>query len=210
MILKNYSKKRKITKIDFKRFLNYRYLFYFLVSFFIIAFVLGIIFYFCLNNSDQNIIKDNIVSYFTISDKYNYLSLFFKSLLNHFGNIFLFWLLGISVLGLPLLLFYGFIESFSLGLLIAGIIKLYGLKSILGIFCYLFPAFIFFFILEFFLIYFGLKFGIELILHLFKKKDGFSIKVYLKKLSFGLIISFILCIFEVFLTPFFIKLFTII
>lgn len=208
MILKNNSKSKKIIKIDIRRFINYRTLFYFLSSFFIIAFILGILFYFYLNNSDQMIIKDNITSYFTIKDSYNYLSLFFNSLFNHSGNLFLFWLFGISILGLPLLLFFGFIESFSLGLLIAGMISSYGIKSILGILCYLLPSYIFFFGLEFILIYFALKFGIDLVLHLFKKKDGFNIKPYLKKLSICFIISFILCIFEVFLSPFFIKLFT--
>jgi len=210
MILKNYSKKsNKKPKINWNKYFTYKNLFFFLISFFLISFVLGIFFYFHLKSEDQLFIKENLSSYFKIPDQYEYLKLFLKSVCNNSGNLFFFWLLGISILGIPFLLFFGFIESFSFGLQIASIFHLYKAKGIFGMLCYVLPSNLFLFLLTFFLIYFAIKFGIQFVQAIFfKKKEELAIKKYVKTLFLALGISLVLSIFEVFLSPFFIKFFT--
>lgn len=204
MILKNKEK----YKIDLFTKKNY---FVFLISFFIVSIVIGIIFFVYINTKDKEILKSNITNYFTLNDNYNYLSLLWESLKNNFFTIILFWLLGISVVGGIIVLFLYFSEGFSLGFTIASIIYTYKYKGIVGAFLYLFPNKIIYIILIFFLTFFSLKFSYELIKSITSKEElnlNVKLKSYSKKLLFFIFIAILCSLLEIFISPLMIKAFT--
>ena len=203
MKLKNKNIKFNI-KINSKNFII------FLFSFCITAFVIGIIFYLSINNITKEIINSNIDSYFTIKNNYNFVHLFINSFKNNFSNLFVVWLVGISIIGIPLIFIILFSEFFSIGFSVAAIINNYKIGSILGIFTYLFPSKLLYLFILFILSFFSLKFSYKLIQLIFFKKDisiNSYFKKYIKLLIYITILLIIVSIFDIYVTPFLIKIF---
>ena len=214
MILKNNEAiKRKINfkKINIKKYINNKNFIIFLLSFLILSIIIGILFYLYMNNDDKTYINNNITSYFTIKKSYDYLNLLKNSIINNIGNTTIIWLLGISIIGIPIIVFLFFSEAFSIGFSLSAIIGKYKLKGFIGIISYLFPSKILYILTLFLITYFALRFSIQIIRYLFFKKD-LDLRSYFKKYFKQLIIITILAItcsiLDVFITPFMIKLFT--
>ena len=214
MILKNNEAiKRKINfkKINIKKYINNKNFIIFLLSFLILSIIIGILFYLYMNNDDKTYINNNITSYFTIKKSYDYLNLLKNSIINNIGNTTIIWLLGISIIGIPIIVFLFFSETFSIGFSLSAIIGKYKLKGFIGIISYLFPSKILYILTLFLITYFALRFSIQIIRYLFFKKD-LDLRSYFKKYFKQLIIITILAItcsiLDVFITPFMIKLFT--
>lgn len=214
MILKNneaIKKKINFKKINIKKYINNKNFIIFLLSFLILSIVIGILFYLYMNNDDKTYINNNITSYFTIKKSYDYLNLLKNSIINNIGNTTIIWLLGISVIGIPIIVFLFFSEAFSIGFSLSAIIGKYKLKGFIGIISYLFPSKILYILTLFLITYFALRFSIQIIRYLFFKKD-IDLRSYFKKYFKQLIIITILAItcsiLDVFITPFMIKLFT--
>lgn len=185
--------------------------FIFLVSFFIVSIIIGMFFFFYLNSEDKSIINNNIANYFTIVEKYDYLSLLLNSLKNNLFNTIIIWILGISVIGSLYNLNLFFLEGFSVGFTLMSIFNIYKVKGLIGIILYLFPSKIIYMIVMFILTYFSIKFSYNIFESLFLKKDVSlqdKMKHYIKILVICMIISIICSFFEVFVTPLMIKLFT--
>lgn len=211
MRLKNSTKRFKKYKINIK--LTKKNIFIFLISFLIISFICGIIFYLYLNNSDKDIINKNISNYFVLKDSYNYVNLFFKSSFNNIINSSIIWLLGISVIGIVVVLFIFFSSFFSLGFSMSAIIGLYGAKGIGGLLCYLLFSRCLFLINIFILTFFSINISIKIFKICFLKDEiniKEEIKKYYKILILSLCISIICSILEIFVDPFMIKLFNLI
>lgn len=215
MILKNTKiKQKKKLKLNIGKYITKRHLFLFLIYFLIISIILGIIFYIYLNSNDKNMINNNIISYFTIKEKYNYQELLKTSILNNIKNILIIWTLGISIIGIVIILFILFIEGFSMGFTISGIFNTYKLKGLLGNICYLFPYKIIYIIILFLICFLSLSFSFNLIKTISYKNYHIDIKKaftkYLKTLIIFILLSIICSLFEVFINPYMIKIFTLI
>lgn len=203
----NLKNKKKLAKNLFTK-KNY---FIFLSSFFIVSIIIGIFFFLYLNSNDKNNMIANINNYFTINNNYNYLNLLLDSLKSNLFNTILIWILGISVLGSLYNLNILFLEGFSIGFIITSIFKAYKFKGLIGSFCFLFPSKIVYVILIFILTYFSTKFSFNIIENLFLKKEVSLIEKmqkYIKILFISLVLSIICSLFEVFISPIMIKLFT--
>ncbi len=197
-------------KIDINIFTKKNYLI-FLISFFIVSIIVGIIFFLYLNTNDKNLVIENINNHFTIPNNYDYLTMLLDSLKNNLFNTIIIWILGISIIGSVYNLNLYFFEGFSLGFTIMGILNIYKFKGILGTILYLFPSKLIYIILMFILTYFSIKFSYNMTEHLFLKKEislQDKMKNYLKILIICLIISIICSLLEVFVDPFMIKAFT--
>ena len=110
MNLKNKSFKRiKLNKIK----LTSKNLFLFIISFSIITLIIGIIFYYLMSSADKETVNSSINNYFTIKTNINYLNEIKKNILSNTYNIFLIWILGISVIGVLACIFIYFCEIFS-------------------------------------------------------------------------------------------------
>ncbi len=186
-------------------------LFIFLVSFSIIAIILGIIFYFFLNESDKSLAITNMSNYFSIADNYNYFNAITESFLENTFNVFLIWILGISVIGIVAVIFIYFCQMFSIGFFIASIFGKYGVKGILGTLAYLFPSNICYVVLFFILTFFAIKISYKFITLCFGKEEvniKEEIRKYFKILLFSFIVMIAVVLLEVFVDPIVIKIFT--
>ena len=208
---KNNKKKKKLKILNFKidkevlkKIFTYKNLLIFLVSFLIINLIIGIIFYLHLNDSDKIIINSNITNYFKVNDSYNYLNIFKNSLINNIGNGLLIWLLGISVIGIIIVIFIYFSETFSIGFSIASIFGAYKTKGIIGLISYLFPSKLGYLIMLFIIIFHAIRFSSKIIRYLFLKHDidlRIEFKKYIKILIIIILIGLTISLFETFLNP---------
>lgn len=210
MRLKN-STRLKLFKLNIK--LNKKNIFIFLISFVIISFILGIIFYLNLNINDKDTINKNINNYFILKDNYNYINLFIKSNYNNILNTSIIWLLGISIIGIILILFIFFSSFFSLGFSISAFISIYGIKGILVSFCYILFSKILVLLNTFIISFFAINISIKLFKLCFLKNEiniKEEIRKYIKILIFCICLSIITSLFEVFIDPFMIKIYDLI
>ena len=78
--------------------------------FFVIAIVMGTLFLTILSKSDQNIVINYMNDYMSniSNNKIIYSETIRNSLISNLGYVILIWLLGISVIGLPIILFMFF------------------------------------------------------------------------------------------------------
>ena len=196
MQLKN--KKLRFGKINFD-FLNKKNYFIFLVSLFIIGIV------------KQNIL-DEVNNFFTLKDNYNYLNILLSYTKSNIFNFLLIWFLGISIIGIIVILFLYFINAFSLGFIISVFIYSYAFKGIIGSICYIFPSKILYLITLLILTFFGCLMGINLIRNILNKENNNNLSIfflkYLKILFISLIFAILIALFDTFITPFMIKAFT--
>ena len=94
MRMKLKSPKFKFKKIDFKKYLNYKTFFIFLIFFFIVAFIYGIISFITLNDGDKATALLKVKDHFTIPNSYDYFKLFKSDILSNTFNVFIMWILG--------------------------------------------------------------------------------------------------------------------
>ncbi len=200
MDLKTHSKMIKNSVAAQKR----RYLF--LILLLIAGILSGIVFSLILSNSDKQIIQSSLDNFFksVSTDELNYLSSFIQSLKNQVLPAVLIWLLGISIIGVPFILFYDFLKGFLFGFSVGAILLTYQWKGILKAFFYVFPHQILGLFLSIFLCFYALRFSGKLVAVLFFKKD-LSLKRAMKRYGqvFGIVfIGFcFLSLMEVFLAP---------
>ena len=117
------------------------------VTIVIITFLLGLLFgsiyITILDNSSKKEVINSVNNYM-----YNFNNITFSSKLSIFKNDliknFLFfgfiWVLGLSIIGVPIIIICDFIKSFIVGFSISGIFACFKFKGIIGILIYLIPV----------------------------------------------------------------------
>lgn len=179
-----------------------------------IGIISGFIFMFILNKSDKTIVIDEMNSFFNTiktGEGINYSKSLINSLLKNVIYILTIWLLGLSVIGFPFVLLILFFKSFILGFSISSIISIYGLKGILGAFLYIFPHQIVNLVLFLLISFYSLSFSYRLFSYLFLKKIinfKSAMNKYIKVLGFSLLIGVFISFYEIYLSTYFMKLFT--
>lgn len=106
---------------------------YFLLIITIIALISGSLFSIILDSSDKSLLKESLNTYI-LNIKQNNIDIFksfFHLILSETLSISLIWLLGISVIGLPIILFLYFSNTFILGFTIGGLVVNYKFKGLL-------------------------------------------------------------------------------
>ena len=205
-------KNKSLKKIKFYRIkLTSKNLFIFLISFSIIALIIGMLFYYFLNNGDKQLAHNSVNNIFELKESYDYLNLLKTSLLQNTFSTFLIWVLGISVVGVIACVFIYFCEMFSIGFTIASIFGEYGIKGIFASFCYLVPSKVCYLIIIFLLTFFAIKISYKIIKLCFTSEDvkiKEEIRKYFKILLFSFIVMIVISLMEIFINPFLIKLFT--
>lgn len=209
MKLKNNNSSKFNFKFIYKYF-NTKSFFVFIISLFIVAIILGAIYFSYLNINYKESIFLSLKDSFSFTS-YKYLDVFKENLISNVFNSTIIWILGISVIGVVLLLFILFAEGFGFGIYIAASISKYSMKGIILSLCYLFSGRIIYMLLLIFLIYKSVLFSYKLVKFLFFKKD-IDIKKefsrYFKVLVFSVIVSLCYSIIITFVSPFIYKVFT--
>ena len=186
----------------------------FLITLMLVGIIAGIIFIFFVDESNKKNIVTKVNDFFIMlktSKSINYSKSLSNTILLNLLYVLLIWTLGISLIGFPIIIVVLFFRCFVLGLSISSIIYSYGFKGILGSFLYIFPHQIIILILYLLLGFYSLSFCYKLFSLLFLKKTinfNYGMKRYLKILLFSVVISLVISIYEVFISTYFLKLFT--
>lgn len=175
----------------------------------IISALTGIFFITILKDNNKDIIINALKNYLEIikNNKINYQSLFIKSLTTNILIVLIIWILGISLIGIPIVLILLAFKTYSITFTYISIIYIYKLKGILLSSIYIIPHIINLFII-FLLSYYSINFSIILFNNLFRKlsyNKHLIVKKYIKILIISLILIIISSILETFIIPNIIK-----
>lgn len=178
----------------------------FLFSLSVIALIFGSCLPVFLSNDDKEIthlfLNDFVNNIKVFKD---FFILLRNSLVNNCVFLILVWLLGISVIGIPIVLFIFFSKCFILGFSISSIILNYGFKGVIFGLSYVFPCQVINILVYSLITSYSLVFSIKLILLIIKKSE-FNIKIafnkYFKIFIFCLIILAFSSLYESFIEPF--------
>ena len=177
----------------------------------LIAAIFGILFISILSKENKELIINSITNFFSVikNNQVNYSTTLFKSITNNLLLNLIIWLLGISIIGLPIVLIILSFDSFITSFTFTSILYTYKLKGILPAIIYIFPHLINILTI-FILTYYSASFSLTLFNFLFRKKEcnrKIIITRYLKLLLLSIIISIISGLIETYLIPIFIKMF---
>lgn len=175
----------------------------------VLGLLFGSIYITILNNNDKKEIMENVTLYFNSFKNISFqdkLNIFKESFLKNVIYFLIMWVLGISMIGFPIILIMIFYRSFLFGFSIASIFIRYKLSSFYKIIIYIFPGRILLFILSIFLAVFSINISNKLIKSCFKKKN-FNFNTFGGKYFLLLLICIILCsvtsLIDAFVMPFF-------
>ena len=183
----------------------------FLIIVMSIGLICGIIYAIILNKSDYNLVTTSLNSFFTSikNNDIDYKNALINSLVGNISFVTFIFLLGISIIGIPLIIFSLGISSFIFGFSLSSIIYTYHFNGILKAITYLFPHQLITLLMCLFLGFYALYFGIKLFKYLFRGIDinlRSSMKRYIQ-VYITVLLIFIVCSFiEVFVSPALIKL----
>lgn len=162
----------------------------------VVAFIIGVLLPSILNEENRKIIQTSLNSFFD-TIKNNQLKtneLLFKILTSNIIIDLILWLLGISIIGIPIVIILLGYKSLSLGFTISSIISTYKLNGVIKALIYIVPNIINLFI--FFVIsYYSISFSLMLFNYLFRKKE-YNKKVIVNRYLKLLVISIIILIFS--------------
>ena len=203
----------KLFKLINEEEMKNKKIFIFITILLIIGFVAGTLYITILSNTDKDLIKDTITNYFLQikNSKLDKMHIFRQALSSNFIYVIGIWLLGISIIGLPIIICMIFYKSFIMGFSITSIIYKYKLKGIVLSFTYSFPYQLLNILIASFISLYAIKVSISIIKMMISKKH-INFKVLIKKyfvvLLICLFLSLISSLIEGFVTPYFIKLFS--
>lgn len=178
----------------------------FLLGILLIGILAGSLFIVMLNSSDKTLIKDYLEQFTSSVEnhKLNYVQALISSLGTNLFFVIIIWLLGISVIGLPIMIFFYFSKAFILGFSVSSIIYQYKLKGCLLAFFYIFPHHIVNLLLYTFLMVYSTRLSLHISKMLLAKKT-LDFKRIMARYSMVLLISVIgvviTSLFEVFVMP---------
>ncbi len=177
----------------------------------IISLILGTLFISILSKDNKELITSNVIDFFSAikSNNLNYNQILVKSLTNNLLLNIIIWLLGISIIGIPIVIILLFIKSFILSFTFTSIIYTYKYKGIISAIIYVIPHIINL-LLSFVLIYYSITFSKSLFNYLFKKKECNRkelVNRYLKLLVISTFLFIISSIIETYIIPILIRLF---
>ena len=177
----------------------------------IIGIIAGSIFMAILSETDKKLVTDYFNNYISNieNNNLNYLEGIKNGLFNNLLYIIIIWILGISIIGIPIVTIMFFIKSFTLGFSIASIVFNYKLKGCLLNFINIFPHQMIYFLIYMLITTYSIFFSLKMINSIINKKNmDFKIMMnkYVKILIISVIAITIGIIIETFITPLLIKL----
>ena len=189
-------------------------LIFILITFFL-GLILGSLFINFITEDDKKLLVEQLELFLSnvknlTKDVFG-IKVFSGEILNNGFQLFIIFVLGISMIGLPVVIIIMFFKGFMLGTTLATIILKYQFKGIIGSFLYVFPCYIFNIIIYIFISFFAVHASIKFLKALLKK-DNLNFKSFFGRYLLSFIISMflmnIVCLLDAYLTPGLLKLFT--
>lgn len=182
----------------------------FLLGIAIIGFITGTVFTTILSDADKTLVKEYITEFISKIEnhKLDYANSYKNAFVSNIIFITTIWILGISVIGIPINLFIYFAKSFMIGFSISAFILQYKSKGCLLALIYIFPHHIINIIIYTILLLFSMNFS-KRIIQSMKSKKPVSFQLAFKRYSviflFSLLLISFTTIIEIFVTPFLIE-----
>ncbi len=183
-------------------------IYYILIGLAFIGILFGLIFVFLISDENKILLNSRIQSFFD-SDIDSFQN-FFKCLFNNFILILLIWILGISIVGIPLILIILVFKSFIFGFSISSLISTFGIKGIIISLFHVVISKSIYLIIIILLSFYSISFSIKLLKSFFTKKTidfKESIRKYIKILLISLVVCFIISIYEGFISNYIVNFF---
>lgn len=186
-----------------------------ILAIFIIGLVVGSLFVNFITKDDKTLLINQVETYFSsvksLDKKVFGINAFTPNLINNELQIFLIFALGLSILGIPVVILIMFFKGFMLGVTLATFILKYQLLGVLPSLLYIFPCFIIYIIIYTLISFFAVSTSLKFLKAIIKK-DNLSFKKFLGKYLLCFLICLVLIIIntllDAFLTPILLKLFT--
>lgn len=190
-----------------------------LLTFITITFIIGVVFGSLFINfislEDKNTLTTQIVYFFNNIKKLSTdvfgLGVIIPNFLNELFQLLIIFTLGISMIGVIIVILVMFFKGFTLGVTLATIILKYQLKGVLGALLYVFPCLIINIFIYIFISFFAVNASVKFLKALLKK-DNLNFKSFFGRYLLAFIVSIILMLLctliDSFLTPLLLKLFT--
>ena len=178
----------------------------FLTILLLIGIAVGALFIRILDSTDRELVNEHLNNFVNNieSDKLDYFSTFKSNLITNISFVIVIWLLGISIIGLPIILIMFFSKAFILGFSVGAILSVFKIKGMLFSLVYIFPGQVINLILYLLLTMYAISFSFKLIYAIFKKKTiDFKVVMnkYFKILIFVLIIIILMILYDTYLMP---------
>lgn len=202
--------KQKMDKLKIKLKSNNKILI-FLLAFTVIGVISGTIFSLVINSDDKSLVSEYLNNFFEAVklNEINSFDTLKNAIFDNFSSSIIIWLLGISIIGIPIILLIFFSKSFIIGFTIGNIIINYKLIGSLLSLIYIFPHQIINILTYSLLIIYSFAFSLKLIYALVKRKSiDFRpiINKYLHILLICIFIFTLTSIYEAFMMPILINL----
>ena len=186
-----------------------------ILAIFIIGLVVGSLFVNFITKDDKTLLINQVETYFSsvksLDKKVFGINAFTPNLINNELQIFLIFALGLSILGIPVVILIMFFKGFMLGVTLATFILKYQLLGVLPSLLYIFPCFIIYIIIYTLISFFAVSTSLKFLKAIIKK-DNLSFKKFLGKYLLCFLICLVLIIIntllDAFLTAILLKLFT--
>ncbi len=201
--------KKLLDKLKQKLYANKR-LVLFLCGISLVGLIFGSLFITIISNSDKDLIQTYIAAFINNiqNNQLNYVESMKNTLISNFSFIIVIWLLGISIIGIPIIVFMYFTKSFMIGFSVASFLLKFKFKGLLYAIIYIFPHHLINLILFTLLMVYSMKFSYYLGTSILKRKT-----IYFKNLMnpyLGVLIIVIIgiiatCSYEVFIVPYLLK-----
>ena len=172
----------------------------------IVGIIAGSIFMIVLSKNDKETVLNSIKDFFDklINNKFNFAGTLKNTLISNLLFSFIIWVIGISVVGVLIVIFIIFYKSFTLGFTISSIIYTYSIKGALLALIYVFPHMVINLLILLYLSSYSIKLSIILIKSILKK-DNLNFKAFINNYSKVFLISIIFLIvtslYESFISP---------
>ena len=202
----------KIIKRAKNNVVNQKRKYLFLTIIMTIGIISGIIFIFFISKEDKSLVKQELELLFSnIKDnKLNYGNSLINSVSSSLVYLSIIWILGVSIVGIPVVIFMLFLKGFVFGFSISSIIANYGFNGVILSFITQIPSNLILLIIYLLMGFYAINFSIRLFQVLFFKKEV-NLSFYFKRynqialISLGCIV--IASLVETFLIPFLVKFF---
>ena len=176
----------------------------FILCLMLVGITFGSIFMTLLKSQDKLLVFNHITVYFDAlkNHQLSYLLALKDNLLSNLGFIIGIWLLGLSIIGVPIILFLIFFKGFLLGFAIASIIYKFKLWGLFITIIYIFPHHVITTIVLLILSYYALHFSLTFGYSILKRKTvnfNFLTNRYVKVLAVSILSIIITSLYEVYI-----------
>jgi len=197
----------RVIEIIFKDIKKDKSIYISLIIVLVISLLFGVFFIKILSNSDKELVMTHINTYFDSikngSIKFN----LYNNIINNNITLFILWILGFSVIGIPLIISILFYKCFTLSFTVTSLIYHFKFDGIFFSLVYIFPHLILNILFYFVMSYYSFKLCLNMIMVIFNKtKLNFNVlKKYIVVLIISIIFLSLSALYETYILPYLIK-----